>query len=98
MIDGMRPGKRITGYQPVFFRPDMGRLPVIRLAVVLLFLASRPALGQTRLAEVSAALNVAALKPSAQATIAVVLDVKEGFHAQSHVPLEENLIPCRVTL
>ena len=39
-----------------------------------------------------------ALKPGADAVIAVVLDVKEGFHAQSHKPLDENLIPCVVSL
>ena len=65
----------------------------------VLFLALLPSIGaaQSR-AEVSAALNITALKPGADGVVAVVLDVKDGFHAQSHTPLNENLIACRVTL
>src|SRR4051812_21271346 len=67
--------------------------------VVFLLLLLLPALARAEpKATVSGGLNVTALKPGADATIAVVLDVKEGFHAQSHTPLEDNLIPCEVTL
>ena len=48
-------------------------------------------------ATVSAALNMTALQPGQQAVVAVVLDVKSGFHARSHTPKGENLIPTQVT-
>ena len=44
-------------------------------------------------ATVSAALNVESLIAGEPAVLAVVIDVKSGFHAQSHKPLDENLIP-----
>src|SRR2546426_66915 len=47
-------------------------------------------------AGVSAALNMSALQPGQQGAIAVVLDIKPGFHAQSHTPKGENFIPTEV--
>lgn len=44
------------------------------------------------------ALNLSALPIGKQAMAAVVLDVKEGFHAQSHKPLDPNLIPFTAKL
>src|SRR6476661_7757289 len=49
-------------------------------------------------ADVSAALNTTALQPGQQAALAVVLDVKPGYHAQSHAPLSDNLIKTQVVL
>jgi thiol:disulfide interchange protein len=46
----------------------------------------------------SAGLNFDALQPGQQAVVAVVLEVASGFHAQSHEPLDEFLIPYRVTV
>jgi len=66
------------------------------LAVLLLLITQSISFAQTKFADVSSALNVTALQPGKTAVIAIVLDVKEGFHAQSHTPLDENLIACRV--
>src|SRR5581483_3939985 len=49
-------------------------------------------------ASVSAALNVSSLQPGKSAVLAVVIDVAPGLHAQSHTPLDENLIPLVVKL
>jgi thiol:disulfide interchange protein DsbD len=46
--------------------------------------------------KVSAELNTTALKPGSEAVAAVVIDVKKGFHAQSHTPKDEFLIPLTV--
>jgi thiol:disulfide interchange protein DsbD len=45
---------------------------------------------------VSAAVNTSALQPGQQAAVAVVVDVPQGLHAQSHKPLQDNLIPLEV--
>src|SRR5689334_18390128 len=69
------------------------------IALLLLsMIASISARAQTKYADVSSALNSTALQPGGQGVIAVVLDVKEGFHAQSHTPYKENLFACRVKL
>jgi len=49
-------------------------------------------------ATVQAALNFTALQPGQQAVIAVVLDIAPGYHAQSHTPLDPNLIAFEVKL
>jgi thiol:disulfide interchange protein DsbD len=49
-------------------------------------------------ASVRAVLSTQSLQAGQQAVIAVVLEVREGFHAQSHEPFQENLIKCEVTL
>src|SRR5687767_11418716 len=46
---------------------------------------------------VEAVLNHKDLRAGQRAAVALVLDVKQGFHAQSSKPLDENLIPLRVT-
>ena len=70
---------------------------LLTLAAMFLSLASRPALAQAPVrAELSAAIDHASLPPGGQGVLAVVLDVKEGFHAQSHTPLEQNLIKLEV--
>src|SRR5256885_898381 len=47
-------------------------------------------------AELSAELNFTALQPGQQAVVAVVLDIKPGFHAQSHTPSAANYIKLEV--
>jgi DsbC/DsbD-like thiol-disulfide interchange protein len=42
-------------------------------------------------------LNVDRLQPGRQAVIAVAVEIAPGFHAQSHEPLNENLIPFTIT-
>ena len=49
-------------------------------------------------ATISAELNETALLSGQRAVIAVKIDVPEGFHAQSHTPLEANLIPLVVSV
>ena len=39
-----------------------------------------------------AVINVSALRPGDKGMLAVVLDVKEGFHAQSRTPTQDYLI------
>lgn len=43
-------------------------------------------------------LNYDALQPGQQAVLAVVLDIKEHYHAQSHVPSDENFIETEVKI
>ena len=45
---------------------------------------------------VSATANFAAVEPGQQAVLAVVLDVRDGWHAQSDRPLTDNLIPFTI--
>src|SRR5580692_4538588 len=49
-------------------------------------------------AAITAVLNETALHSGDQATIAVIVDVNPGLHAQSHTPLDPNLIPLVVKL
>lgn len=49
------------------------------------------------LAKVESAINTTALKPGGRGVLAVVLDIKPGYHAQSSKPLDENLIALAVT-
>src|SRR4051812_11886724 len=49
-------------------------------------------------ATVSAVLNKTALRPGDDAVVAVVLEVKAGYHAQSHNPGNDNLIKTEITL
>src|SRR6476659_6188198 len=74
----------------------MRRLTLLPAIVVL----CAPPIG-ARAAEratVSAALNMSALQPGQQAAIAVVLDVKPGYHSQSHTPKGEGMIATEVVM
>ncbi len=75
------------------------KTPFVCLFVPIL-LASLAGLARAQPGEapVSAALNVAALQPGKEAVLAVVVEVPEGFHAQSHTPLDANLIKFEVKL
>lgn len=55
--------------------------------------AAVPSAGQDTYASISAHLNFRSLQPGQQAVVAVVLDIKPGYHAQSHKPLQDFLIP-----
>lgn len=78
-----------------------------RLALTLAFAFSlmtavigraQPAGAKADLATVQAILNTQSLQAGQQAVIAIVLEVRKGYHAQSHEPFQENLIKCEVTL
>lgn len=47
---------------------------------------------------VSASANFDRVQPGQQVVVAVVLDVAEGWHAQSHEPLVDYLIPFRIAV
>lgn len=73
---------------------------LVALVIVLSFVApaiAQPAAKPQR-AKVSAALNISALQPGKSAELAIVIDVARGLHAQSHKPLDDNLIPLTVKL
>lgn len=48
-------------------------------------------------ASVSARLNFDRVQPGQQAVVAIVLDIQEGFHAQSNKPIQDFLIPFSLT-
>src|SRR5262245_23765124 len=66
-------------------------------AIFFLLIPISGAQGSSR-ATVSAALNLTALQPGQQAVVAVVLDVKQGFHAQSHTPKGEGSIATELAV
>jgi thiol:disulfide interchange protein len=68
------------------------------LVVLALLLFAPGALAQANLVTVSAELNTTALKPGSEAVVAVVLNIRKGFHAQSNTPKDPNLIPLTVKL
>src|SRR5690348_17090690 len=72
-------------------------LPAVLLALLAFCLVGAPALAQPKdapqRAEVKrAVLNRTALRPGDKAMLAVEVEVKEGFHAQSHTPSQEFFI------
>jgi thiol:disulfide interchange protein len=69
------------------------------LVILLLILPGLPAMAQVgaRRATVTAAVNATAVPAGQEAVVAVIVDVKPGFHAQSHKPKDPNLIPLTVT-
>ena len=70
-------------------RPSLGLVIVLALFATV----SRAQAQVQQRAEIEkAVIDVSGLKPGAKAMAAVVLDVKEGFHAQSRTPFDENLI------
>src|SRR5689334_954731 len=44
----------------------------------------------------SAVINYTGLHPGQKAMAAVVVEVDEGYHAQSHTPLDPSLIPFEI--
>jgi hypothetical protein len=53
---------------------------------------------QSRFATLSASLDPASVKPGDHATLKIEFEVKTGFHAQSHKPLDKNYIATVVKL
>ncbi|HLL88547.1 MAG TPA: cytochrome c biogenesis protein CcdA, partial [Tepidisphaeraceae bacterium] len=74
------------------------------LALLPLLLAASPLGGDANLfggspeAKVDAKLSVSALQPARSASLAVVIDIPPGLHAQSHTPSQKTFIPLTVTL
>jgi thiol:disulfide interchange protein DsbD len=68
--------------------------PSISLLILLGTLAFLSCVSQAaaQYATVSASLNTTALQPGQQAVVAVVVEIKSGYHAQSHTPSQEGLI------
>jgi thiol:disulfide interchange protein DsbD len=72
------------------------RIQLLSLAILLLLPISTVQAARVS-ADVSAVLNVSALKPGEPAMIAVVISVHPGLHVQSHQPLDPNLIAFELT-
>ncbi|HEX4794455.1 MAG TPA: cytochrome c biogenesis protein CcdA [Humisphaera sp.] len=69
------------------------------LVVALLGLPAALASGAETRAEISrAVLNYKSLQPGQQAVVGIVVDIKPGFHAQSHTPSSEDYIAFVVKL
>ncbi len=73
------------------------RLSLCALLALLTLLAGSLQAAPQR-ATLSASLNTTALQPGQQAVIAVVVDIAPGYHAQSHTPSQEGLIPFEAAL
>jgi thiol:disulfide interchange protein DsbD len=76
----------------------MPRLKAFGLFLLIgwLFIAGQAAAAPT--ATVTAKLNSPTLKAGDKTELIVTVDVPEGYHAQSHTPLEKFYIPLTVTL
>lgn len=79
---------RSTTNRPRFLLPAIG---------LLFTLLVHPAHAK-EYGDLSAALNTTTLQPGQQAVIAIVFEVKEGFHTQSHTPSKKDYIPFEVKL
>jgi thiol:disulfide interchange protein len=69
------------------------------VAVVLAFLLPAPALHaqpKERAKITKTAFDRTAYHPGDKGMVAIVLDIPDGFHAQSHKPLDENLVKFEV--
>src|SRR4051812_26968599 len=91
-----RGGSRGNVLEAVSIITDVKRM--IRLTVGLVFLLAAPLLAQQGHVAVRMVPNTKTLQAGQQGVLAVVMDVRAGFHAQSHRPLEESYIPTNVTL
>src|SRR5438132_7951105 len=75
----------------------LSRAVAVLLAVALLGgWTQRAAAQQASLAKVSAELNHAGVQAGQDAVVAIVFEVKAGFHAQSHTPKTPNLIALTI--
>jgi thiol:disulfide interchange protein DsbD len=75
------------------------RFPAFCTIVALFCAAAAASIASARTsADVSAVLSTSAVHAGDSATVAVVIDVHSGLHAQSHAPLDRNLIPLVVKL
>jgi thiol:disulfide interchange protein DsbD len=69
-----------------------------RITILLTLLCVASAARAQDRTSLRADLNVSALQPGQQAVLAVVVDVADGFHAQSRTPLDSAFIPFDVTV
>ena len=69
----------------------------ISLSLLLLMLAAGNLFADSH-ATISGALDVSALRAGQKARLAVVLDIADGYHAQSHTPADEFAIKCELTM
>ena len=71
----------------------------IKLSMLLLVLLIAPAFcfAEPKVA-MSAALDVSDLRQAHEATLAVVMDVPDGYHAQSNTPADDSAIKCELKL
>jgi thiol:disulfide interchange protein DsbD len=74
----------------------MARLQALLL--IALFVVSTSVPAQPKRATLDAQLNFKSLHAGDHAIAAIVLNVAEGFHAQSHTPLDKFLIPLTVKI
>jgi thiol:disulfide interchange protein DsbD len=70
---------------------------VLPLGILAISMPAAAQFGKSR-ATVDSAVNYTALQPGQQAVAAVVVDIADGFHAQSHTPSNENFIKFEVAL
>src|SRR3954469_24440622 len=71
------------------------RLALFASALLLAFAPFAQA--QPKAATLTTALSRSALQPGQDAVVAIVLDIKPGFHSQSHTPKDPDLIALNVT-
>jgi len=77
----------------------LSRNPLQSVAVILLLASFCGAQGRQQRGSVTqTAVNFSVLPVGHKAMAAVVVEIKDGFHAQSHKPLDENLIKFEVAL
>jgi thiol:disulfide interchange protein len=67
------------------------------IALLLTSLIGSVALGAVPDPVVSATLNRSALPPGEESLVAVVIEIPDKLHAQSHTPSQESFIPLTVT-
>lgn len=68
------------------------------IAMLLLPSLAMGQFGGEEHATISAALKPSSLKPGDEAVLSITLDIKEGFHAQSHTPSKPEYIAFSVTM
>jgi len=68
----------------------------LTIGLVLLLAATASTAVAANHAGIEAALNATVLEPGKQAVLAIVIDVSNGFHIQSHSPLDKNAIQLEV--
>jgi thiol:disulfide interchange protein len=68
------------------------------LSLVAFLLLTSGVMAQSRYATITPYLNQSALKAGSDAVVAVVVDIKPGYHAQSHTPLEDFYIKFETSL
>lgn len=75
----------------------MPRFPILLVCLFALLTTGFPALAQQPKATVEATANTQQLVAGRESMVAVVIQIPEGLHAQSHTPTEPTYIPLVVT-